>query len=325
MRYRRLDLNLLVALDALLSECSVSRAAERLCLGQSATSSALGRLREHFNDPLLVQIGRRLEPTALGLELLPKVREALALTREIVDAPVSFDPAACERHFTVVASDYVAGVLLPAVSLELARVAPGVRLSLRDMPVPRDGDVVSEALDYRRSDCVIVPQRRLNPAYPQVPIMTDELCCIVCARQPQYAQQLTLADYCAADHVAREFADGRNLAMDAMNLHELGIQRRVAVTLESFVLMPEFIVGTARIATVFRRQAERFAQYYPLRIHPAPLAFPEAVQVLQWHPYQDHDPAMRWFRGLLLEQAAQLDLQKINQVAGSPLSAINPA
>jgi LysR family nod box-dependent transcriptional activator len=307
MRYRRLDLNLLVSLEALLSECSVSRAAERLCLGQSATSSALGRLREHFNDPLLVQVGRRLEPTSLGLELLPKVREALALTREIVDAPVNFDPATCHRSFTVVASDYVAGVLLPAVSLELARIAPGARLSLRDMPVSRDGDVVSEALDYRRSDCVIVPQRRLNPAYPQVELMSDELCCIVCARQPQFAKGVSLASYCAAEHVVREFADGRNLAMDAVHLHELGVQRRVAVALESFVLMPEFIVGTARIATVFRRQAQRFAQHYPLRIHPAPLAFPEAVQVLQWHPYQEHDPAMMWFRGLLLEQAALLD------------------
>ena len=309
MRYRRLDLNLLVALDALLSECSVSRAAERLCLGQSATSSALGRLREHFNDPLLVQVGRRLEPTALGMELLPKVREALALTREIVDAPVNFEPAHCTRHFTLVASDYVAGVLLPAVSLELARVAPGVRLSLRDLPVPRDGDVVSEALDYRRSDCVIVPQRRLNPAYPHVPLMSDQLCCIVCAQQPQFANGLSVGNYCDADHVVREFADGRNLAVDAVYLHELGVQRRVAVALESFVLMPEFIVGTARIATVFRRQAQRFAQHYPLRIHPTPLAFPEAVQVLQWHPYQDHDPAMLWFRGLLLEQAALLDQQ----------------
>lgn len=307
MRYRRLDLNLLVALEALLSECSVSRAAERLNLGQSATSSALGRLREHFNDPLLVQVGRRLEPTALGLELLPKVHEALALTREIVDAPATFDPGTCTRQFTLVASDYVIGVLLPAVSLELARVAPGIRLSLRDLPVPRGGDVVSEALDYRRSDCVIVPQRRLNPAYSHVPLMSDQLCCIVCVHQPQFAEGLSLTSYCTAEHVVREFADGRHLAMDAMHLHEVSVDRRVAVAVESFALMPEFIVGTARIATVFRRQAERFAQCYPLRIHPAPLAFPEAVQVLQWHPYQERDPAMMWFRGLLLEQAAMLD------------------
>lgn len=307
MRYRRLDLNLLVALEALLTECSVSRAAERLHLGQSATSSALGRLREHFNDPLLVQVGRRLEPTALGLELLPKVREALALTREIADAPVQFEPVNCTRQFTLVASDYIVAVLLPAVSRELARVAPGVRLSLRDMPMPRDGDVVSEALDYRRSDVVIVPQQRLNPAYPQVPLLGDQLCCIVCAQQAQFAEGLSLAAYCAAEHVVREFADGRNLAMDAVHLRELGIERRVGVALESFALIPEFIVGSARVATVFRRQAERFAERYPLRIYPTPLAFPEAVQVLQWHPYQDRDPALAWFRGLLLEQAAQLD------------------
>ncbi len=293
MRYRRLDLNLLVALDALLSECSVSRAAERLCLGQSAASSALGRLREHFNDPLLLQVGRRLEPTALGLELLPKVRAALALTREIVDAPQNFDPANCDRHITLVASDYVADVLLPAVSRVLARIAPGVRLSLRDIPVPRDGDVVSEALDYRRSDCVIVPQRRLNPAYPHMPLLTDQLCCIVCAQQPQFAEQLSMADYRAAAHVVREFADGHNLAMDAMHLHELGIERQVAVTVESFVLMPEYIIGTARIATVFQRQAQRFAQRYPLRVHPAPLAFPEAVQVLQC-PSQSVDKVVAW-------------------------------
>ena len=307
MRYRRLDLNLLVALDALLSECSVSRAADCLCLGQSATSSALGRLRVHFNDPLLVQVGRRLEPTALGLALLPKVRAALALTREVVDAPLNFDPASCDRHITLVASDYVAGVLLPAVSRALARVAPGIRLSLRDMPVTRDGEVVSEALDHRRSDCVIVPERRLNPAYPHVPLMSDRLCCIVCAQQTQFAEGLSFADYLAADHVVREFSDGQNLAMDASHLHELGVVRRVAVAVESVVLMPEFSVGTAHIATVCHRQAQRFAQRYPLRIHPAPLPFPEAVQVLQWHPYQEQDPAMKWFRELLLEQAGLLD------------------
>lgn len=321
MRYRRLDLNLLVALDALLSECSVSRAAERLHLGQSATSSALGRLREHFNDPLLVAVGRRLEPTALGLQLLPKVREALALTREIVDAPVDFDPAICTREFTLVASDYVIGVLMPAVSRELARIAPGVRLSLRDLPAPRDADVVGEALDYRRSDFAVVPEQRLNSAYPYVPLMSDTLCCVVCAQQAQFAQGLELAAYGAAEHVVRAFADGRNLALDAEYLQQAGITRQVAVSVESFALIPEFIIGTPRIATVFRRQAERFAQCFDLRILPAPLKFPEAVQVLHWHPYQDRDPAIMWFRSLLLEQAARLD----QPVGASPVSACKPA
>jgi LysR family nod box-dependent transcriptional activator len=306
MRYRRLDLNLLVALDALLEECNVSRAAERLHLGQSATSAALARLREHFNDPLLVPLGRRLEPSALARALAPKVREALALTGEIVDAAVRCEPARCERRFTLVASDYVAAVLLPAVSRELARQAPGVSLSLRELPLPRDGDVVSEALEYRRCDAVIVPQRRLNPRYPQAPLLADELCCIVCAERSPYVDGLSLADYCAAEHVLREFADGQNLGMDALHLKELGIERRVGVAVQSFSLMAEFVCGTARIATLFRRQAEALARRYPLRLLPAPLAFPAALQVLQWHPQQDLDPALAWLRQVLAQQAAAL-------------------
>lgn len=307
MRYQRLDLNLLVALEALLSECNVTRAAERLNLGQSATSSALGRLREHFNDPLLVAVGRRLEPTARARALLPKVREALALTREIVEAPLPFDPAACQRRFTVVASDYVAAVLMPPVSRALAQVAPGVRLALRDLPQPRGGDVVSEALDYRRSDCVIVPQRRLNSDYPHAPLLSDQWCCIVCAQAPAYAQGVSLAAYRQAEHVVREFADGRTLGVDAVYLAEKGIERTVGVAVESFALMPAFVAGSARVATVFRRQAQQFAAAHDLRIVPAPVAFPPALQVMQWHPYQQDDPALAWFRGLLIEQAALLD------------------
>jgi hypothetical protein len=115
--------------DLLLKGESVPIATTFVCLGQSAASSALGRLREHFNDPLLVQVGRRLEPTALGLELLPKVRAALALTREIVDAPLSFDPANCDRHITLVASDYVADVLLPAVNRSLQTLEAAGRIT----------------------------------------------------------------------------------------------------------------------------------------------------------------------------------------------------
>lgn len=307
MRYRRLDLNLLVALDALLDEGSVSRAAERLHLGQSATSAALGRLREHFGDPLLTPVGRRLEPTALARSLHPKVKEALRLARDITEAPLRFEPAECARHFTLAASDYVAAVLLPAVSRELARVAPNLSLSIRDLPRPRDGDVVSECLDYRQCDLVIVPPQRVNAGYPQQVLLSDELCCLVSADQARFSDGLSLADYCAAEHVVREFADGQQLGVDALHLRELGIERRMGVAVGSFALMAEFVVGTARVATLFRRQAEALAARYPLRVLLSPLEFPPTRQVLQWHPHQDLDPALEWLRGLLAEHAARLD------------------
>lgn len=299
MRLRRLDLNLLIALDALLTECNVSRAAQRLHLGQSATSAALGRLREHFDDPLLVQVGRRLEPTAKALALLPKVRQTLELARELVEGPAMFDPATFERTFTLAASDYVIAVVMPALARSLAEKAPGVRLSLRDLPVPREQDVVSEALEYRRCDLVIVPERRHNPAFPQAPVLQDEWCCMAWEGAAVHGDGITLEAYRAAEHVVRAFADGRSLGMDAMHLNDIGLERRVAISLESFALMPEFIVGTARIATLFRRQAEQMAERYPLVLWPAPVEFPSAVQVMQWHPYQDSDPALAWLRAEL--------------------------
>lgn len=307
MRYRRLDLNLLVALDVLLQEGSVSRAAQRLNLGQSATSAALGRLREHFQDPLLVPQGRGLEPTALARQLAPKVREVLALAGEVVEACTTFDPAACERRFTLVASDYLAATLLPAVSRELSRLAPKVSLVVRDLPLPRDGDVVAEALDYRRSDLVIVPQRRINPRYPQAPLLSDELCCILCADNPAHQQAISLADYCAAEHVVREFADGRNLSLDTQYLRDIGIERRVAVAVQGFSLMAGFVLGTPRLATLFRRQADALARHYPLRLLPLPIEMPSMPQVMQWHPQQDADPALAWLREVLTEQAGLLD------------------
>ncbi|WP_426149875.1 LysR family transcriptional regulator [Pseudomonas sp. DC3000-4b1] len=303
MRLRRLDLNLLIAFDALLSECSVSRAAERLHLGQSATSAALARLREHFQDPLLVQVGRRLEPTAKALLLLPKVRQTLALARELLDEPSAFEPAACERTFTLAASDYVIAVLMPALARRLAQTAPKVRLSLRDLPPPREQDVVGEALEYRRCDLVIVPERRHNPEFPLAPVLEDHWCCAVWSGAQSYTQGLGLAQYQAAEHVVRAFADGRSQGMDSAHLRDIGLTRQVAVSLESFALMPEFIVGTERIATLFCRQAEQLAQRYPLRLWPAPVDFPRALQVMQWHPYQDSDPALAWLRGVLSELA----------------------
>lgn len=307
MRYRRLDLNLLVALDVLLEEGSVSRAAERLNLGQSATSAALARLREHFGDPLLVSLGRGLQPTALARQLAPKVRELLGLAGELVQTTTTFDPAQCERRFILVASDYVAATLIPAVSRELARVAPAASLVVRELALPRDGDQVAEALAYRRSDLVIVPQQRINPDYPHATLLEDELCCIVCADHWAPGETLDLEGFRQAEHVLREFADGQDLSLDAQYLREIGLQRKAVATVQGFALLAEFVVATPRIATLFRRQAEALARRYPLRILPAPVAFPRAAQAVQWHTQQAGDPALAWLRELLVAQAALLD------------------
>src|SRR5262249_26314135 len=128
MRFRDLDLNLLVVLDALLAEENVSRAAERLRLTQPAISSSLGRLRRHFNDDLLVKRGRRMTPTPLAESLRAAVGEILAQIQDVADTRPHFDPASAKHTFVVVASDYVAATLLADAVARLQKVAPNITI-----------------------------------------------------------------------------------------------------------------------------------------------------------------------------------------------------
>ena len=145
MHFQKLDLNLLVALDALIEERSVSRAADRLNLSQSAMSSALSRLREYFGDELLVPVGRRMEPTALALNLAPAIREILQRIRVTIQARPSFDPATAERRFRVMTSDYLVEVLLADVLRELADTAPGIQMQI----LPSERGLIRTILERR--------------------------------------------------------------------------------------------------------------------------------------------------------------------------------
>ena len=155
MRFGRLDLNLLVALDALLTERSVSLAADRLCLSQSATSSALGRLRDYFGDELLVLQGKRMHPTAFADELMPQVKASLRQLEAMLAKSPNFDPATSQRTFRIVTSDYVqASIIVPLVA-ELALEAPGIQL---DCQLPNL--TISEHLDEGSIDVVITGRHR---------------------------------------------------------------------------------------------------------------------------------------------------------------------
>src|ERR1700734_3109378 len=130
MNLHRLDLNLLVALDALLAERSITRAAQRLHLSPSATSGALARLRAYFGDELLSQIGRRMVPTPLGESLQASVRDCLLHVQATVDVRPQFDPLNSKRNFRLMLSDYVSTVLMPGALRRLQREAPGVTIEL---------------------------------------------------------------------------------------------------------------------------------------------------------------------------------------------------
>jgi len=308
MRFHRLDLNLLVVLDSLLTESSVSRAAKRLSMGQPGVSAALARLREHFDDPLLVQVGRGMVVTPLGESLAEPVRDLLQRAQSIALHRPAFDPAVESRRFSVMTSDYTATVLMVPVQRLLAREAPGVHLTVRTVPaMPRAGSqLVPEALDRRHDDFALVPDGMTSPAHPHEALLRDDYTCIAWAENPHIGPRLTRKTFLALPHAVAEFDDGRVLSVDGAYLAARGLQRKVGLKVDRFTLLPEMVVGTDLIAIVQTRLAQLYASRLPLRLMPMPVRVPALVEVLHWQPYQSHEPAVTWFRQLLRRVAEQL-------------------
>ncbi|WP_434106064.1 LysR substrate-binding domain-containing protein [Paraburkholderia caffeinilytica] len=298
MRLGHFDMNLLVALDALLDTRSVTRASERLHIGASATSSALGRLREYFGDELLMQVGRRMELTPLGRSLAQPVREILLNVQSTVVSRPQFDPAQAKRNFVIRASDYLTTVLLIDVVQRLQREAPRITLHIANMT-----DDVPEQLDRGEVDFVIYPSASVNPAHPSQALFEDSFSCVVWAGNGLVGDTLSFDQYLALGHVAATFGDSRSVSFESLMMSNLGLSRSIEVTTTNFNTLPQLVIGTTRIATVHTRLARIYAHYLPLRLLPLPMDLPPLIEVMQWHAINNGDPAHAWLRQVLQEQA----------------------
>lgn len=299
MRFLRFDLNLLAALDVLLSERNVTRAAERLNIGQSAASSALGRLRDYFQDDLLVPSGRGLRLTALALTLVEPVRATLRQAQATLQMQPGFDPASSTRSFTVAASDYVMHVLMHDVVRDVALQAPGLRLNLK-----RREPTVTEQLDRGEVDLLVVPDFFPAAGHPSEPLFTDHYVCIAWKDHPDIKGRLSLARYLALPHVASRQSPTRPYALEDAHLPLGAGDRQVQVFIDDFISVPELIVGTNRIATVQRRLAERARQRgLPLKLLAVPFGIPALNETIRWHPTASADPALQWLRACIKARA----------------------
>jgi len=301
VKFNKLDLNLLVALDALLKERSVTRAADVLNLSPSAVSNALTRLREYFDDELLVQIGRKMEltPRAEGLE--GAVRDVLLRIDSTIAAPPAFDPASSDRTFKIFASDYTQLVLAPAMLALAARAGSGICFDFLPQVAHPHRD-----LERGEADLLIIPTGFMSPDHPHQVLYEEEFVCVLW-RDSELAQgELTFDHYVDAEHVVM-LPSGRDDAFEGWFLKRFGVRRRIAVSTYSFITLPGLVVGTQRIATVHMRTARRLSKAWPLEIRPIPLPFEKMEQAMQWHKFRTNDPGLAWLRQLLMDAALRID------------------
>lgn len=296
MRFNKLDLNLLVALDALLAERNISRAGERVNLSQPAMSNALARLREYFGDELLAAQGRQMVLTPRAVSLIDPVREVLMRIDSTITNPPVFDPAKATRKFVLLLSDFTTAVFVPAMLEALYKEARGIGIELRmlnDRPI--------DQLEQGDADLLIIPAQYVSPDHPSASLFEEQYLCVTWSGNSRIQEELTFNDYLECGHVVANYATGQQrAAFDSWFLDRFGVKRHVEVSAPTMAALPRMVVGTDRIATVHKRLALQAEQILPIRLWQPPLEVPTLVQKLQWHRHRDADPALTWMRELAL-------------------------
>jgi len=294
------DLNLLLVLEALLEERHVSRAALRLNRSQPAVSHALARLRDIFNDPLLVRGNDGMQPTARALQLAQPLSEALALVRSMVEQPL-FDVRQTERLFRLSLSDYGAAILLPALVSRLRQNAPLVDIIVvsygrdRALAALSDGEIDLAVGVY---PTLKQPSHRdLNSTL----LFEESFACLIDDKSAH--GPLDLAAYLSRPHVQVSVALQDNSEIDTALLR-LGHRRRIAVQIPHWSTAPDLVRGTDLILTAARRSIDQLSGRDLLCLE-VPFALPGFPFVQTWHRRRDRDAAHRWLRGQIEELMRQ--------------------
>ena len=296
------DLNLLIALAALLEERSLTRAGEKINMSQPGMSGALTRLRRHFNDELLIRDGRQYQLTPLAERLLPDVRDALRQAERTLDARPEFDPAVSTRTFSLAMSDYAVTVLIEPLLRRVHELAPGIGLELNPIPP----DIHESDGSLLRHDLLIAPLGYRFPGDAEE-IFRDRFVCITDPANPRLtAGELTLEDLGELPHAAPTFGQPQPLSPAERVLDHLRVPRHVQVTTVGWLPIPFVVAGTDLVAIVPERLARRVAATAGVVVHEPPFGNVDLIEEARWHPARRGDQGLRWLRSIAREAVCAL-------------------
>ncbi len=286
---RRLDLNLLVTLDALLAELNVTRAARRLNLAQPTVSLQLGRLRQVLEDPLLLPGPRGMRPTARAESLREPLRQALAALEDALAPAAPFEPARAERTWRIAASDHSATTLLTPLLADLRQQAAGIRLALLDkkpalLAEQLEGDHLDLALDVADTAAAGLRQRLL---------FTEHYLLAGRRGHPALQQPVSLDTFCQLDQALVSPSGGGFASVTDRLLAEQGRARRVVLSVPHFATLASVLLVSDLVALL---PAQIALNHPGLQVQPSPLAIPGFDMLLLWPERLHRDPAHAWLR-----------------------------
>lgn len=292
----RLDLNLLVALDALLTERSVTRAAERLHLSQPALSASLARLRTHFDDPILARRGNSYELTPFALRISEHTATALEAARRVFESQATWSPAQSSREFSIYGSDYG----FATIGTVVARLASERTGAVRFRFMLHNPVVVEDASNRLRSaDAMILPHGFVTDM-PYTDLWHDDWHAVVAESNTAVGDELSMSDLATLPFVLT-YASRSAFTSAARQIQQLGIEPQIDVVVESFLSMPYFVLGSRRVGLIQGALVPLARSIGGLRIVALPFAATPITNALWWHPVHGNDPEHAWMRALFAE------------------------
>lgn len=307
MHFQGVDLNLLVALDALLSEKNVTRAAERIHISQPGMSAALHKLRRHFSDQLLERVGRRLELTPRAKELAGPIKELLFQIRVILDTELSFDPLLVKRTFRIAMSSYCTEVLGESLIRYLIQNGPNISCQIDELTT----DTLTRVSDGQLDFCITIPERTIiDPDYvagslSEKQLFSDRFVLVAAADNPAVKDKLTYNEFCKLSYIEVRFASHILSVVERV----LRIQQRRPVTrawVPAFSEALSIVANTNAITIVPSRLYQLRKRSLALKCAELPFNIEPLEETCVWHPRNEMDPGHRWFREALEEVANKL-------------------
>ncbi len=286
-----LDTNLLVALDALLQEANVTRAAARIGVTQSAMSQTLGRLREHFDDPILTRVGRQMKPTPFAQRISARLHLAIGELEAVVRERPAFDPRKASRRFVLATVDYLALLYVPALRRKLAQHGSGLDLAVFAL----DAASVAEQLEAGIVDVYLGVHGATERSLHTKHLFKEPFSLLVHAKHPLAKRVPTPESYAKFPHVhVSPRRDSSTVVGRALRAH--GLARHVAVEVPYFSLLPGLLLDSQLVATVPSSLAARFSEQHELVALAPPIELASLEICLAWDPRFEREPASEWLR-----------------------------
>lgn len=308
MNLSKVDLNLFIVFDAIYSEANLTRAGQIVGITQPAVSNALARLRETFNDPLFVRTAQGMVPTPMAQNIIGPVRNALQLLRVSVQESRIFNPQQANKTYRVSMTDLTEAVLLPPLFQRLRRLAPQVCI---ESMLSRRREMTKE-LAAGRLDFAVDAPLNTDPQVRHVKLLDDRYVCALRRGHPLAKEKISLEDYLSLSHI--HISSRRSgLGYVDLSLGKMGIQRRVVLRSQHYLMASTVLQQTDMAMTV----PERFARRHDLHYVDLPVNdVPNVESHLYWHESTDQDPANRWMREQLIEIAQKVSASEQKASSG---------